>query len=193
MSKLSVYDPNIEVDIIRNGERMSVPFFSVKEGDHPVDYPGTTVGDGGAHFSGDESYDGYMFFDTDGNEYFPEDFGAELIFNGGDDDNDEEEESDTVVIEDIEDVTGDILADIEAQGGESCYFGIAHLERDSDISASVSVRVDDTDSGEKQYAIHLVDYINDSSAEWFYASFSQPALEQAIREIAEGVVADANT
>ena len=38
-----------------------------------------------------------------------------------------------------------------------------------------------------------MDYINDSSSEWFYASFSQHALEQAIREIAEGVVANANT
>ena len=191
--KCSIYDSTVEVEIERDGVRMSVSFEDILEGDAILDYPGVIVGAGGSHVCGDSTYEGYLFYDTNGNSYFPEDFGAELISNGGDDDNDEEEESDTVVIEDIEDVTGDIIADIEAQGGESCYFGIAHLERDSDISASVSVRVDDTDSGEKQYAIHLVDYINDSSSEWFYASFSQHALEQAIREIAEGVVANANT
>ena len=78
MSKMKVYDERVEINVIRNSKHETVMFSEVEDGDVLVAYPGKIV-DGYAHFSDDESYDGWLFYDTDGNDYYPEDFGAELV------------------------------------------------------------------------------------------------------------------
>lgn len=77
MSKMKVFDERVKVEVLRGQDEMLVAFCDVQDGDRLRQY-GDAVVDGDAHFSGDESYDGWLFFDTDGNDYFPEDFGAEL-------------------------------------------------------------------------------------------------------------------
>lgn len=91
MSKMRVYDDSVEINVIRNGEQVEVMFSEVEDGDVLVDYPGRVV-DGDAHFSGDESYDGWLFYDTDGNAYYPEDFGAALVYDPEEDEDDEEDD-----------------------------------------------------------------------------------------------------
>ena len=88
MAKLSVYDKNVQVEIIRNGETMFVPFCELKKGDlfcYTKNENGKSnhifrnaVGEDGAHKSGDASYDGWLFYDVFGDSWFPEDFGAQL-------------------------------------------------------------------------------------------------------------------
>ena len=79
----TVYDPEVSVTIRRMGNLvMAVPFCDLKKGDETIssEYPQFTCGDD-AHISGDSSYGGYVVFDTEGNSYFPEDFGAALVAN----------------------------------------------------------------------------------------------------------------
>ena len=65
---------------IRNGKPKSVRFYEVKRGDCLADDPTCIVADD-AHCSCDESYDGWLFFDTNGNDFYPENFGGELLFD----------------------------------------------------------------------------------------------------------------
>ena len=79
----TVYDPEVSVTIRRMGNLvMAVPFCDLKKGDETIssEYPQFTCGED-AHISGDSSYAGYIVFDTEGNSYFPEDFGAALVAN----------------------------------------------------------------------------------------------------------------
>ena len=79
----TVYDPEVSVTIRRMGKLvMAVPFRELKKGDETIssEYPQFTCGED-AHISGDSSYAGYIVFDTEGNSYFPEDFGAALVAN----------------------------------------------------------------------------------------------------------------
>lgn len=77
MGKLKVFDERVMLEILRGGKEMRVMFCDVQDGDI-LPQCGNAVVDGDAHLSGDKSYDGWLFFDTNGNDYFPEDFGAEL-------------------------------------------------------------------------------------------------------------------
>lgn len=92
--QMKVYDENVEVSVIRNGKQMEVPFYDIKEGDHV--YNGDTfcfIAGEDAHFSGDSSYEGYLVHDNSpngGEGYFPEDFGAELVYDPDEDDDDED-------------------------------------------------------------------------------------------------------
>lgn len=86
MSKMSVYDECVGVDVWRHGAtRQTVRFCDVEKWDELADIPGTIVACD-AHLSGDTTYDGWLFYDMNGNAYFPEDFGAELIYDPDDDD-----------------------------------------------------------------------------------------------------------
>lgn len=77
MSKMKVFDEKVLVDVLRGGEELQVMFCEVQDGDVLRDCGGAVV-DGDSHISADASYDGWLFFDTAGNDYFPEDFGSEL-------------------------------------------------------------------------------------------------------------------
>lgn len=61
----------LPVLIERNGKRMLVPFCEIQGGDFIVDHSFYAGCD--AHVSGDASYDGWLFYDEDGNSWFPED------------------------------------------------------------------------------------------------------------------------
>lgn len=74
--KPKVYDSKVEVRISRQGQRMTVPFRKVKAGDIVLDRQVLCVVADDAHYSGDASYPGWMFYDRDGESWFPEDFGA---------------------------------------------------------------------------------------------------------------------
>lgn len=63
---------NKMVSIERNGEEITVPFYNIKGGDFLIDRQ--IVAWSNAHESGDASYDGWLFYDEDGNGWFPEDF-----------------------------------------------------------------------------------------------------------------------
>lgn len=67
---------NNGISIIRNGERLSVKFEELRDGDivHSHGYQFTCVGD--AHESGDASYEGYLVY-SETDSYFPEDFGGQ--------------------------------------------------------------------------------------------------------------------
>lgn len=77
-----VYDEQVEIAILRDSEEEEVPFCDLIKGDIIIDpLPNgerITVGED-AHFSGDSSYEGYLFYDVDGCDWYPEDFGAELL------------------------------------------------------------------------------------------------------------------
>lgn len=73
MSKLTVFSEHVPVQVRRDGVVMQVMFCDVLDGDVLCDC-GDAVVDGDAHVSGDASYEGWLFYDTDGNDYFPEDF-----------------------------------------------------------------------------------------------------------------------
>lgn len=75
MAKFDVYDENIPVNILRNGQKQTVPFKELVCGD--VISTGNVVVAIDAHFSTDPSYDGWLLFDQNGIDYYPEDFGAE--------------------------------------------------------------------------------------------------------------------
>lgn len=71
---VSVLLPNAKTMKVRQIGRR--PFYALKAGDVILDDDGKvlcTVGED-AHVSGDASYDGWLFYDTKGNSYFPEDF-----------------------------------------------------------------------------------------------------------------------
>jgi len=78
MSKMKVYDETVNVNVVRSGVPQSVMFCEIKKDDVLVDFPCAIV-DEDSHFSGDASYEGWLFFDTTGCVYFPEDFGASLV------------------------------------------------------------------------------------------------------------------
>ena len=63
-------DENVMVKIVRNGHGSIVPFFEIKKGDYIVAFNVRATSD--AHYSGDASYDGYLFYAED-DSYFPED------------------------------------------------------------------------------------------------------------------------
>ena len=64
-------DENKLILIERNGERMTVPFYELTSGDYLVDH--CIVVGFAAHKSGDASCDSWLFYDDDGNGWFPED------------------------------------------------------------------------------------------------------------------------
>lgn len=80
MSKCKVYDENISVNILRNGQHQTVPFRELVEGDVVFGgvLDGIVVGIE-AHISGDASYDGWLLYDENGVDFYPEDFGAKLV------------------------------------------------------------------------------------------------------------------
>lgn len=78
MSKCKVFDQNVKIKIIRDNKEASVRFCDLQEGDHVIDNGFDFIVDD-CHQSEDAHYDGWVLYDTDGNSYFPEDFGAELI------------------------------------------------------------------------------------------------------------------
>lgn len=80
MSKCRVYDETVSVSILRNGNRMTVPFSKLIEGDVVFggELDGIVVGIE-AHVSGDDCYDGWLLYDENGVDFYPEDFGAKLV------------------------------------------------------------------------------------------------------------------
>ena len=76
-----VFDEMVIVTIIRDGEEDEVPFCELIANDIilPSEFnkEEITVADD-AHYSGDSDYDGYLFYDTDGRDWYPEDFGADV-------------------------------------------------------------------------------------------------------------------
>jgi len=66
----------ILVDIMRDGKRRFVPFYDIKSGDF-IAYLGVFAGDD-AHQSGDASYDGWLFYDSNGLSVFPEDLDGDV-------------------------------------------------------------------------------------------------------------------
>lgn len=76
---MKIYDEKSLVNIVRQGEPMSIPFCELKAGDHLQTVNGTALVCGtDAHVSGDADYEGWIVFDEYGEGYFPEDFGAPL-------------------------------------------------------------------------------------------------------------------
>ncbi len=61
-----------KIGIMRDGHFAMVSFADIRAGDYVIAID--AVVKEGAHFSGDASYDGYLFYDTDDNGWFPEDF-----------------------------------------------------------------------------------------------------------------------
>lgn len=80
MSKCKVYDENISVNILRNGERITVPFCKLVKDDVVFggELDGIVVGTD-AHVSGDACYNGWLLYDENDVDFYPEDFGAELV------------------------------------------------------------------------------------------------------------------
>ena len=80
--KAFVYDETHPVEIIRNGKKISVPFFDISKGDKfypPVDIgrePYLITVSVSAHYSGNSDYVRCLFCDENGSEWYPEDFGA---------------------------------------------------------------------------------------------------------------------
>ena len=73
---MDVYNPEVIVPVIRDGVLMHVIFKYVKTGDILPTCDGAIVSDD-AHLSNDADYPGYLFYDEDGESYFPEDFEAD--------------------------------------------------------------------------------------------------------------------
>lgn len=80
MGKCKVYDENVSVNILREGTHQTVPFRSLIEGDVVFggELDGIVVGIE-AHVSGDACYDGWLLYDENGVDFYPEDFGAKLV------------------------------------------------------------------------------------------------------------------
>ena len=80
MAMCKVYDENITVDILRNGKRMTVPFRELVSGDvvFGSELDGIVVGID-AHSSGDACYTGWLLYDENGVDFYPEDFEAKRI------------------------------------------------------------------------------------------------------------------
>lgn len=67
---------NTMVKIFRHepeNKEMYIPFEEIRKGDTVYVKDGTVIAADDAHYSGDASYDGYLFYDTYGNSVFPED------------------------------------------------------------------------------------------------------------------------
>lgn len=77
MLKFDTYDENVLVNILRNGKEQTVPFCELVTGDivWGGELNGVTVGID-AHYSDDNDYDGWLLFDQNGVDYYPEDFGG---------------------------------------------------------------------------------------------------------------------
>lgn len=78
MSKCKRFDETVEVKVSRDGEEMYVEFWKLRAGDailHFGEAAPILVGED-AHQSEDPCYDGWLFYDNNGNSYYPEDFGA---------------------------------------------------------------------------------------------------------------------
>lgn len=71
-----VYDETHPVNILRDNKLMKVPFCELKNGDSVIYVAQSVVLDGDAHLCEDPSYPGWLFFDRNGNKWFPENFGA---------------------------------------------------------------------------------------------------------------------
>ena len=69
-----------KISAIRKGAQIieEVVFESLHEGDTVFVGGGTCVVGEDAHYSDDASYDGYLFYDVDGNGWFPEDLESEV-------------------------------------------------------------------------------------------------------------------
>lgn len=78
MSKCMVFSESVEIEIIRNDQKMIVKFCELEEGDHVVGKGFDFIVDD-CHQCEDPHYDGWICYDTKGNDYYPEDFGAKLI------------------------------------------------------------------------------------------------------------------
>ena len=82
--KTFVYDETYPVEIVRDGIKITVPFHDIKKDDRfyvPIDIghkPYLVKVAESAHFSGDADYEGYLFYDEYGSDWYPEDFGAPL-------------------------------------------------------------------------------------------------------------------
>lgn len=92
MSKFDIYDENVLVTVLRDQTPYVVPFCEIKDSDVVCDQNGNPMftAEGDAHFSGDADYEGWLVGD-DSENYFPEDFGAELVQSKDYPDDDEEE------------------------------------------------------------------------------------------------------
>jgi hypothetical protein len=86
MAQLDVYDDKVLVEVCRSGILKTVEFNAVKQGDiivmpytlKDIQEKGPVVAKN-AHRCEDPDYNGYVFYDTLGKCYFPEDFGAKKI------------------------------------------------------------------------------------------------------------------
>ena len=80
MAMCNVYDENVAVDVLRNGKRMTVPFSALVSGDviFGGELDGIVVGTD-AHISGDACYEGWLLYDENDVDFYPEDFGAKRI------------------------------------------------------------------------------------------------------------------
>lgn len=73
---MKTYDENVQIEVIRDGQTLHVPFCEIKKGDKVFrNEPYFTCGED-AHKSGDASYEGWLVYDENGGDYYPEDFGA---------------------------------------------------------------------------------------------------------------------
>lgn len=80
METFDVYDESVQVNILRNGKRMWVPFWKLQKGDTAY-YEGTYaksyfICGEDAHVSDDPDYRGWLIHSEGGFGFFPEDFGA---------------------------------------------------------------------------------------------------------------------
>lgn len=78
---ITVFDETVEIAILRDGEEENVPFCELLAGDIilPSGFNKEEIFVAeDAHYSGDSDYDGYLFYDVDGCDWYPEDFGAEI-------------------------------------------------------------------------------------------------------------------
>ena len=80
MGMCNVYDEDVYIEIMRNANAMTVHFWELKEGDMIAagEHKGLIVEED-AHESGDACYEGWLFLGADGDSYYPEDFGADLV------------------------------------------------------------------------------------------------------------------
>lgn len=75
----NVYDDSVLIHITRHGVPCLVRFSDLREGDVVSDKGNDFTVGSDAHFCGDASYAGWLVYDQDGNDHYPEDFGAELL------------------------------------------------------------------------------------------------------------------
>ena len=80
MGMCTVYDENVYVEIMRNTYSMTVHVWELQKGDMITvgDHKGVVVGEDAHKESSDACYEGWWFLGTDGDAYYPEDFGADV-------------------------------------------------------------------------------------------------------------------